>query len=306
MSLPPFTVIGGYLGAGKTTLLNHLLTEAHGLRAAVLVNDFGEVNIDAALIAAHDGDTISLANGCMCCSLTGGFAQAINNVLAHKDRLDAIVVEASGVAEPGKIAHYGQMYDLPLDGVIVVVDAERIRAQAVNKYVGDVVLLQLAQADLILLNKTDCVSANALADVRDWLGETVPGVPVYETLRSNAPVDLLLGHGHTPRPAHPLHLAGQRLNHERLHSSWIIRRDRPVTRAAIERLAERMGGRIFRAKGFVQLSEDPARRYLLQLVGRRWTLEELGHWGSLRPRTEIVCIGPPARAVEPARPSRRY
>ena len=88
----PVTVLTGYLGAGKTTLLNHLLTEAHGLRAAVLVNDFGEVNIDAALIAAHDGDTISLANGCMCCSLTGGFATAINTVLAHKDRLDAIVV----------------------------------------------------------------------------------------------------------------------------------------------------------------------------------------------------------------------
>ena len=297
MSLPPFTVIGGYLGAGKTTLLNHLLTEAHGLRAAVLVNDFGEVNIDAALIAAHDGDTISLANGCMCCSLTGGFATAINTVLAHKDRLDAIVVEASGVAEPGKIAHYGQMYDLPLDGVIVVVDAERIREQAVNKYVGDVVLLQLAQADLILLNKTDCVSAEQLAEVRHWLGEAATGVPIYDTVRSNAPLDLLLGRGPAPRPEQPLRFVGQRLNHEALHRTWIIRRDRPVTRAAITRLADRMGSRIFRAKGFVQLVEDPARRCLLQQVGRRWTLEDAGSWDGTQPRTELVCIGPPVKTA---------
>lgn len=297
MSLPPFTVIGGYLGAGKTTLLNHLLTEAHGLRAAVLVNDFGEVNIDAALIAAHDGDTISLANGCMCCSLTGGFAQAINTVLAHSDRLDAIVVEASGVAEPGKIAHYGQMYDLPLDGVIVVVDAERVREQAVNKYVGDVVLLQLSQADLILLNKTDCVTAEGLAEVRNWLGSTAPGIPIYETVRSNAPTELLLGRGPVSRPEQPLRFIANRLDHEKLHRTWIIRRDQPVPRAAIERLANRMGGSIFRAKGFVQLAEDPARRYLLQQVGRRWTLEDAGGWDDAPPRTGIVCIGPPAKAA---------
>lgn len=297
MSLPSFTVIGGYLGAGKTTLLNHLLTEAHGLRAAVLVNDFGEVNIDAALIAAHDGDTISLANGCMCCSLTGGFAQAINTVLAHSDRLDAIVVEASGVAEPGKIAHYGQMYDLPLDSVIVVVDAERIREQAVNKYVGDVVLLQLSQADIILLNKMDCVTADQLAEVRNWLGGTAPGIPIFETVRSSAPLDLILGRGPTTRPEQPLRFIGQRLDHEKLHRTWIIRRDRPVPRAAIERLANRMGRRIFRAKGFVQLAGDPARRYLLQQVGRRWTLEEAGGWDGTPPRTEIVCIGPPGQTA---------
>jgi G3E family GTPase len=232
----------------------------------------------------------------MCCSLTGGFATAINSVLAHKDRLDAIVVEASGVAEPGKIAHYGQMYELPLDGVIVVADAERIREQSVNKYVGDVVLLQLAQADLILLNKTDCVTTEVLAQVRKWLGETAPGIPVYETVRSNVPPELLMGHGPTHRPEQPLRFAGQRLNHEKMHRSRIIRRDRPVARATVARLADRMGGRIFRAKGFVHLTEDPSRRYLLQQVGPRWTLEDTGVWES-RPRTEVVIIGPPATAV---------
>lgn len=296
MTRPPFTVIGGYLGAGKTTLLNHLLTEAQGLRAAVLVNDFGEINIDAALVAAHDGDTISLANGCMCCSLTNGFAQAINTVLAHGDRLDAIVVEASGVAEPGKIARYGQMYDLPLDGVIVVADAERIREQAANTYVGDVVRRQLAQADLILLNKTDCVSAEELAGVRAWLEETVPGVPRYETLHSNAPAGLILGRGNGPHPEQPLHVLDRPLNHEKLHRSWVVQRDEPVPRAVMERLARRMAGRIFRAKGFIHLAEEPGRRFLLQQVGRRWSIEDAGDWNSAAPRTQIICIGPASGA----------
>lgn len=105
---PSFTVIGGYLGAGKTTLLNNLLTQAEGLRAAVLVNDFGDVNIDASLITVHDGDTISLANGCMCCSLSSGFAPAINAILERADRLDAIIVEASGVAEPERSPNKGK------------------------------------------------------------------------------------------------------------------------------------------------------------------------------------------------------
>lgn len=255
MSLPPFTVIGGYLGAGKTTLLNHLLIAGHGLRIAVLVNDFGEVNIDAALVAAHDGDTISLANGCMCCSLTNGFAQSIATVLERKDVIDAIVVEASGVAEPGKIAQYGQMYGLPLDGVIVIADAERIREQAVNKYVGEVVLQQLTQADLILLNKADCVTAEGLAALRNWLDDAAPGVPVLSTTRANVPLAVLLGRGDSRQatPGVPLRLAGG-INHEVLHRSWIIRRDAPIARAAVERLARRMGRSIFRAKGFVNLS----------------------------------------------------
>ena len=113
----PFTVIGGYLGAGKTTLLNHLLTNARGLRVAVLVNDFGSVNIDVDLIRSHDGDTINLANGCMCCSLVGGFAQAIGQVRNRAESFDHVVIEASGVADPAKIAQYGQMYELPLDGI---------------------------------------------------------------------------------------------------------------------------------------------------------------------------------------------
>ena len=146
----PITIIGGYLGAGKTTLLNRLLTEAHGLRAAVLVNDFGEVNIDAALVTEHAGDTLSLANGCMCCSMADGFAAAVARILKQGEKFDHVIVEASGVSDPGRIAETGRAFGLVVDGIIVVVDVEQIRSQAENKYVGDTVLRQLAQADMLI------------------------------------------------------------------------------------------------------------------------------------------------------------
>lgn len=290
MTAPPFTVIGGYLGAGKTTLLNNLLNQANGLRAAVIVNDFGDVNIDAGLIASHDGDTISLANGCMCCSLTGGFAAAIHAILQRAENLDHILIEASGVAEPGKIAQYGQMYDLPLDEILVVVDAELIRTQAANKYVGETVLRQLAQADLMLLNKSDLVSPGDLVAVRDWLGEQAPRTPVFETAFASAPLAILVGRGGGARASR---FAAENPDHERQHKTWTLTREAPIRRAAVQRLARSLETKVFRAKGFVQIAEAPSVRHLLQLVGRRWTLEEAGRWDGAA-KTEIVCIGPPA------------
>jgi G3E family GTPase len=260
---PHFTVLGGYLGAGKTTLLNNLLAEADGLRVAVLVNDFGEVNIDAALIAGHDGETISLANGCLCCSLANGFALAIESLMRRGQSLDRIIVEASGVAEPGKIAHYGQMYDLPLDGVLVVVDADQIRSQATNKYVGDVVLRQLAQADILLLNKTDLVSGERLADLRLWLGKHA-AVPIYDTSYAKIPSAVLLG-GKSKAPSQDAARLGRcdsGEDHGHGYRSWTLERDVPVARAAVERLARRLGRRIFRAKGFVCLADNPTHRHL--------------------------------------------
>ena len=288
---PSFTVIGGYLGAGKTTLLNHVLGQSKGLRAAVLVNDFGDVNIDASLIAAHDGETISLANGCMCCSLSGGFASTIAAVLARANSLDAIIVEASGVAEPGKIAQYGQMFGLPLDGVLVVVDAEQVRTQATNKYVGDTVLRQLGQADLILLNKIDL--ARDLPEVRTWLGEQAFAAPICETTRCEVPLSILVGRNlaASTRPTASRFEADDP-DHDLQYRTWAIVPSAPVARATLERWASRMEGRIFRAKGFVRLAEEPSNRYLFQQVGRRWTLEEAEPRRSADPTTRIVCIGP--------------
>ena len=172
----PVAVIGGYLGAGKTTLLNHLLAEDHGMRLAVLVNDFGSVNIDAALIESRDGRTISLTNGCVCCTIGDNLGLALHDLAERADGPDGIVIEASGVADPGRIAHYATSRPrLALDSIVVVADAETIRQRADDLYVGDLVRLQLAAADVIVLSKTDLLDGDACGLARRWIEAEVPG-----------------------------------------------------------------------------------------------------------------------------------
>ena len=238
----PFTVVGGYLGAGKTTLLNHLLTSARGLRVAVLVNDFGSVNIDVDLIRSHEGDTINLANGCMCCTLVNGFASVIGRLRERAGDFDYIVIEASGVADPWKIAQYGQMYEFPLDGIIVVADAEQARTQAVNKYVGDTVLRQFTQADLILLNKTDLVSKVEIASLRGWLAELAPGTPVIETVHSEIPLTVLVGAHGSRTPARAGAQTSSPADHTGTYETWTLERAFPLSRRTVERFASTGSG----------------------------------------------------------------
>ena len=287
----PFTVIGGYLGAGKTTLLNHLLTNARGLRVAVLVNDFGSINVDAALIRRHDGETIDLANGCLCCSLVNGFAQAIDQIQRRASDFDHMVIEASGVADPAKIAQYGQMYELPLDGIIVVVDAEQVWTHAENKYVGDTVLRQFTQADLIVLNKTDLVSAHVLADLRTWLGELAPGSPIIEAVGARVPVDVLLGVHERGTPVASVAEDRQPAEHGQVFETWTLERVVPLSRQDIERFALGLGEDVYRAKGFVRLRDDPDRYYVYQQVGARWSLEPGAVCDCDVHRTRLVVIG---------------
>ena len=157
--LVPVTVVAGYLGAGKTTLINELLAHDHGRRLAVLVNDFGAVNIDAALIADHDGQTISLKNGCVCCSIADELGDALDRVLALEPAPDQIVIEASGVADPANVAAYGQGWPgCRLDAVVVLADAETIQAKSRDQFVGELVVRQLRRADIVMATKCDLVT----------------------------------------------------------------------------------------------------------------------------------------------------
>lgn len=291
-----FTVIGGYLGAGKTTLLNHLLKSTQGLRIAVLVNDFGNVNIDAGLIRSHDGETINLTNGCMCCSLANGFAQAIAEIRGHSDRLDHVVIEPSGVADPAVIAQYGEMFGLSLDGILVVADAERVKAQVADVFIGDSVKQQFKLADLIILNKTDLVDAAQLSDIRGWLSNAAPDTPIIDTCQAQLPASLLLGkysdHHKAAGNIQPHH---DHTTHAH-YMTWTIESSTPVTRSAITRFATGLGTGIYRAKGFVFLQEEPTRRFVFQQVGSRWSLEAEEPWHNDTPHTTLIAIGQPEAA----------
>ncbi|MGI1660936.1 CobW family GTP-binding protein [Palleronia sp. KMU-117] len=285
------TVIGGYLGAGKTTLVNRLLAGMTGERVAVIVNDFGAINVDADLIRSEEEHTIRLTNGCMCCSASDGMAAALARLVARAGEIDRIVVETSGVAEPGKVALNAHGFRLPLDGVIVLADAEQLPAQAANRYVGGVVRRQLAQADIIVINKTDLVDAAGLSAVRGLVRTAAPDRPIIQT--SNAEAPLLLLFGTDARPAmessgEPDH-AGH--GHERVHHTWLFERDAPLSKADVAAMAEDLTGRAVRAKGHVHLVDAPETRHLYQQVGRRWTLVPDGAWGERPPATAVVAIG---------------
>jgi G3E family GTPase len=289
----PYTVLGGYLGAGKTTLLNNLLRDNRGLRIAVLVNDFGDINIDTDLITSHDGETINLANGCVCCSLADGFMVALNEISRRADAIDHVIVEASGVSDPVKLGQYGTMLNFELEGVIVLADAEQVRAKAANKYVGDIVVRQLRGADLLVLNKVDLVSPKRLAEVRAWLAKTAPGVRVIESSYGRLPLSVLIGVHAPGAGAHDEHEHDHDHDHDHQHMyrTWSLRRREPLSRAALEALMAELPEGVLRAKGFVYLAEDPDRRQVLQRVGRRWTLTPAGLWGEAERGTTLVFIG---------------
>lgn len=302
----PVTVIGGYLGAGKTTLLNHMLRHNAGMRFALLVNDFGSINIDAELIESEDGDTINLANGCICCSLAGGFGNAMLSIRERKLAPDRVIVEASGVADPFKIAQYAHLPGFALDGVIVLADAETIRQRAGDKYVGRQVMQQLQSADLLLLNKIDLVSAEGCAQTHAWLRSRVPDIRILDVKRGQVPIELLFGkalaepalstasaghvhdHGHGHGHAHE-----HEHHHELDYVTWSYTDAQPMDGAMFRAWIAELPVDVLRGKGFLYLAEDPSVQFVFQLVGKRWDVARGKPWGEREPKTQFVLIGLP-------------
>ena len=190
----PFTVIGGFLGAGKTSLLNHLLAQSSGIRCAVLVNDFGDLNIDESLISSHDGQTISLANGCVCCSISNDFNQTVINLVKRIEEFDQVVVEASGVSEPDRIMDIARLDpELSPGGIVVLVDAAEVQNRSTDRYINNIVLKQLQTAELLIVNKTDLVSREKLAELEAWLEDVSPNAVRLNTSGGVVPVQMIFG-----------------------------------------------------------------------------------------------------------------
>lgn len=166
----PVTIVSGYLGAGKTTLVNAILAGEHGLRIAVLVNDFGKVAIDELLISRRDGDVVALSNGCMCCQIGGDLYDAIDRVLQMRDRFDHLLIETSGVADPSKVAQIAIAEpDLELVQVVVLVDAVNFTDILGDPRLNDTLLRQVRAADIVLVTKSGSAAATALADLQIML-----------------------------------------------------------------------------------------------------------------------------------------
>jgi G3E family GTPase len=191
----PVAVIGGYLGAGKTTLVNHLLRHAAGRRIAILVNEFGDLPIDEDLIEAEGEDMIAISGGCICCSFGSDLTAALIKLSELAPPPDHVVIEASGVAMPGTVAlSISILPGFALAGVVVLADGERVQAQAEDDYIGDTILRQLSDADVIVHSKTDLQPDDgAVEAVESWLQAMAPQAKIVPTTQGRVPPDIILG-----------------------------------------------------------------------------------------------------------------
>jgi G3E family GTPase len=277
----PTLIVGGYLGAGKTTLVNHLLRNAGGRRIAVMVNDFGELTIDADLIEGAEGSVLALAGGCVCCSFGSDLLGALQDVLKRQPPPDLILIETSGVALPAAVARSARLLPgLSIDGIVLMLDAETVRQRSADPYVGDLVRQQLLDADLLILNKTELCSPKALAELHAWLPTmSTPGTPIVPANQARVPPELVLGF-HAGLSTGPDATTGDALARwatQPIGKPLASASDRFVTelldlsapldlQALLQGLSDPAAG-VVRAKGW--LTDLAGQRHLLQQVGRR-------------------------------------
>lgn len=194
----PVTVVTGFLGSGKTTLLNWILTQEHGLKVAVLVNEFGSIDIDSQLVKAGDwstdDDTLTLANGCICCSINESFLAAVKKVVDKQDQFDYLVIETSGVADPVPVLNSLMVGELEervrVDGILTVVDTDNFDRKLFET--SETAISQLLSADTILLSKTDIADPESVEAATAFLREVRPAARVLKSQRGRVPLHLIL------------------------------------------------------------------------------------------------------------------
>jgi G3E family GTPase len=276
----PLTLVTGPLGSGKTTLLRHILDSVPG-RLAILMNEFGEIAIDSRIIAGKNIRIAELDGGCVCCSLLGEFEAAVNEILDTVDP-DRIVVETTGVAEPDALI-FDIEESLPrirLDGVVTIADADAFLR---FPQLGHTTRMQIEDADVLLLNKTDLVAPADLRQIEQNLRSWNDAADILETEKCRVDPDLLFG------IAREKEIRPSRHVHQPEYESISFRTEAVLNRRRFEEMADGLRG-VYRAKGFVRFAEGS---FLFNYVGGRWELEPFLH-----AETVLVFIGRNIQAKE--------
>ncbi|WP_159999422.1 GTP-binding protein [Roseomonas sp. 18066] len=289
MTPVPVLLVTGFLGAGKTTVVNHVLAHAEGRRIAAVVNDFGAINIDAELIAGASDGVVSLANGCICCTLEGDLLRTIATLLRREPRPEAIVIETSGVAEPGDILR--NLMDpviwraAPLETVLCVVDA----AAPLAALEDPLLRAQLRVADVVALSKTDLAAPGTLDAFQAAVKALRPAAIQVEAPGGAVPLSLVLPEDPT-RPPAPREAPPRRPHADRFETlSWTA--ETPLSLPRLQAAIGRLAPRLARAKGFFETADQPGKVFLFQLAGGRATLAPVDHEPKPGlPRARIVFI----------------
>jgi G3E family GTPase len=326
----PVTVLTGYLGAGKTTLLNRILSEPHGQKFAVIVNEFGEIGIDNDLVVGADEEVFEMNNGCICCTVRGDLVRIIDGLMRRKGKFDAIIVETTGLADPAPVAQTFFMDEnvgrkTKLDAVVTVADAKWLRDRLKD---APEAKNQIAFADVILLNKTDLVSGDELGEVEARIRGINPYAKVHRTERAQIAIDQVLGrnafdldrildiepdfltaghhdhdhhhdhdpdHHHEHGDAHAHSHGGLKHYHDEEMQSISISSDKPLNPDKffpwVQNLVQTEGPSILRCKGILSFKDDDE-RFVFQGVHMILDGDHQRPWKDGEARTSrIVFIG---------------
>ncbi|MFM6312015.1 MAG: CobW family GTP-binding protein [Dolichospermum sp.] len=308
----PVTIITGFLGSGKTTLLNHILTNQQGVKTAVLVNEFGEIGIDNELIVSTDQNIVELSNGCICCTINNDLVDAVYKVLAREEKLDYLVVETTGLADPLPVAITflaSELRDLTrLDSIITVVDAANYSLDLFN---SEAALSQITYGDVILLNKTDLVDETTLQELEKKINNIKEGSRIIRTTKSQVPLPLIMSVGlfesdkyfddHTKEHddhSHCEHEDHEHHNHDHSHhlendgfTSISFQIDQPFSIRRFQYfLDNQLPTNVFRAKGIMWFQESP-QRHIFHLCGKRFTIDDDQWKNENKKQNQLVLIG---------------
>jgi G3E family GTPase len=296
----PITVLTGYLGAGKTTLLNRVLSENHGRRLAVIVNEFGEVGIDHQLVVSTDEEIVEMNNGCICCTVREDLIRAIGRILSADRAVEHILIETTGLADPAPVIQSFFLDDAirrttRLDAIVTVVDVRHIAQHWDTEEARE----QIVFADVLLLNKTDLSSESELAHVESRVRAMNPLARIHHTRRCELPIDAVLGLGAFDL-ARALSVDAQLLeNTDHQHDTEVtavcLRRAGVVDDARLNRwlfdLGQERGRDLYRLKGILNVN-DERRRFVLHGVHMLLEGQPGLPWKDGEPRTnQLVIIG---------------
>jgi G3E family GTPase len=290
----PVTVISGFLGSGKTTLLNHILANRQRVKIGVIVNEIGELGIDGELVIAADGSMVELANGCICCSINNDLVDAVFRVLQSVEKVDYLVIECSGLADPLPIVLTflrSELRDLVrVDSIVTVADADNF---SLDLFASTAAQNQLRYSDTILLNKCDLAGSDRLCSIEKKIGAIKPGARIVRTTRCQVPLPLILTVGQFQSDWSDWHESDHR-DYDRRHmsndgfESVSFEAERPFAADKFQRFLEQLSFNVFRAKGILWIAESD-KRFVFHLVGQRFTLDEC-HWPGPT-KNRLVLIG---------------